>query len=364
MVVENVVENVVQSWVRNRLTSPRLHLDTAACGRVSTAVLEAQVAHLQAEAAEGGYVAEADNPLVEVGRQALGGMVGLGTDDVAFLESGGAAFAVLLAAWPLPAGARIGIVPSEYGGNAAVLARLAAERGWSLVRLPVDPQGRITAVPRDLDLVTFPQVPSQRGVAQPVQDVLRAGVPVVLDVAQALGQTPVPAGCAAYVGTSRKWLCGPRGVGFAVVDPSWQLRLASPPTLAPTVYDGVRRFESPEANVAGRAGLAVAAREWSPALLGQVQGLATQARALLAELAGWQVVEPVDEPTGITTLRPTGAADPMEIRAKLLADGIVTSVVPPSRAADMDGPVLRVSTAAWVTTADLERLVSSIGSST
>jgi pyridoxal 5-phosphate dependent beta-lyase len=359
-----VIERVVESWARNRLPSPRVHLDTAACGRVSTAAFEAELAHLRAEAAEGGYVAEEGNPLIGAGRQALGEMVGLGGADVAFLENGGAAFAVLLAAWPLVSGARIGTVPSEYGGNAAVLARLAAERGWSLVPLPVDGQGRIAGVPRDLDLVTFPQVPSQRGVAQPVADVLQAGVPVVLDVAQALGQTPVPAGCAAYVGTSRKWLCGPRGVGFAVVDPSWQLRLASPPTLAPALHEGVRRFESSEANVAGRAGLAVAAQEWSPALMRHVQVLAAQARTLLADLPGWQVVEPVDEPTGITTLRSTGTADPFEVRLKLLADGIVTSVVPPSRAADMEGPVLRVSSAAWVTTADLERLAGSIGSST
>ena len=38
-------------------------------------------------------------------------------------------------------------------------------------------------MPTGLDLVTFPQVASQRGVAQPVHEVLAAGAPLLLDVA-------------------------------------------------------------------------------------------------------------------------------------------------------------------------------------
>jgi pyridoxal 5-phosphate dependent beta-lyase len=256
----------VHQWVADRLDADVLHLDTAACGRVSRSALQAQLDHLTAEASRGGYVAEEQaGPLLDSGRDALAALVGLSGADVAFSEGAGASFAVLLAAWPLPRGARIGTLDSEYGGNARVLHGLAAARGWDLVRLPVDAHGRVAGVPADLDLVTFPQVASQRGVAQPVQDVLASGVPLLLDVAQSLGQTAVPPGCAAYVGTSRKWLCGPRGVGFAVVDPSWQRRLADPPTLNAVVQTGVRRWESPEAHVAGRVGLAVAAREWTPA---------------------------------------------------------------------------------------------------
>lgn len=349
----------VDQWVRERLPSSVVHLDVAACGRVSAAVLDAQVAHLRAEADVGGYVAEADDLAIAGGRKTLGALVGLAGEDVAFVESGAAAFATLLAAWPLPSGSRIGTVASEYAPNALVLARLAAERGWTLVPLPVDDLGRITDAPRDLDLVTFPQVPSQRGVAQPVELALGSGVPLVLDVAQSLGQTAVPHGCAAYVGTSRKWLCGPRGVGFAVVDPSWERRLASPPTGAPAVYDGVRRFESQEAHMAGRAGLAAAATEWTPELLPLVHALAAQLRTLLADLPGWRVVEPVDEPTGITTIV---GGDPVATRAALLEQGVLTSAVPLTRAADLGAPVLRLSTAAWATADDLERARATLGS--
>lgn len=339
-------------WAAARVPTGVLHLDVAACGRPSVAALDAEVGHLRAEAARGGYVAEveaADD--IDAGRRALGRVVGLPT--VAYAESAGAVFATVLAAWPLPRGSRVGTVPSEYGGNAKVLRLLAAERGWTLVPLPVDALGRITGVP-DCDLVTFPQVASQRGVAQPVGEVLASGVPVVLDVAQSLGQTAVPTGCAAYVGTSRKWLCGPRGVGFVAVADAWLPELATPPTLTP--HDDVRRFDTLEAHVAGRVALAVAAQEWSAELLPVVQARAAYARQVLAETR-WRVVEPVPEPTGITTLQ---GADPFAARAALLARGLLVSAVPTTRSADLDAAVLRVSTAAWTREEDLDALAGAL----
>src|SRR5688500_13028527 len=93
----------VQQWVSDRLDAEVVHLDTAACGRVSRAALQAELDHLTAEATSGGYVAEERaEPLLAAGRAALAALVGLGGADVAFSEGAGASFAVLLAAWPLP----------------------------------------------------------------------------------------------------------------------------------------------------------------------------------------------------------------------------------------------------------------------
>jgi pyridoxal 5-phosphate dependent beta-lyase len=182
-------------------------------------------------------------------------------------------------------------------------------------------------------------------------------VPLLLDVAQSLGQTAVPAGCAAYVGTSRKWLCGPRGVGFLAVGAELLERLTPPPTLAAAVHGGVRRYETAEAHVAGRVGLATAVREWTPEVLPTVQARAAQARRLLSQVPGWEVVEPLDAPTGITTLR---GGDPFATRAALLRRGFLTSAIPASRAAEMAMPVLRVSTAAWVGEADVAAVAEAL----
>ena len=344
----------VEEWVDARTPTQSVHLDVAGAGRPSREVLDAQITHLHREASLGPYVAqEGATERIDEGRQGLAGLVGLDGGDVCFLDGGGTAFATLIAAWPLPRGARIGTVPSEYGANARALARLAQQRAWQLVPLPVDDLGRVTRVPEDLDLVTFPHIASQRGIVQPVDEVFATGTPLLLDVAQSLGQTPVPPGCAAYVGTSRKWLCGPRGVGFAVVDPHVQSALEEPPTLAPVHGTGMKRWESQEAHVAGRVGLACAVEQWTPQLLPLIHQRAGQARQLLDGVAGWSVREPVDEPSGITTLV---GGDPVATRAALLERGFITSAVPTSRSDDLHRPVLRVSTAAWVEEQDLQSL--------
>ena len=345
-------------WVDARSPSSVVHLDVAGAGRPSREVLDAEVAHLHLEARIGAYVAQqrAHDRLEDL-RTGLGALVGREADDVLLVDGAGTAFATLLAGWPLGPGARVGTVPSEYGANARALRRLADERDWRLEVLPVDADGRVLDVPRGLDLVTFPHVASQRGVRQPVEDVLATGTPLLLDVAQSLGQTAVPPGCAAYVGTSRKWLCGPRGIGFAVLDPAVQDVLVEPPTLAPTTGSRGRRWDSQEAHVAGRVGLAVAVDQWDPAVLPVVHRLAAHARSALDGVAGWSVREPVDEPTGITTLE---GGDPLGTRAGLLEDGFVTAAVPASRADDLAGPVLRVSTAAWVEPAELDALAGAL----
>ena len=209
----------VSSWVADRVPTDLLHLDSAAAGRLSVATLEAELAHLRREQERGAYVAETEADLAP-GRAALGALVGLAAQDVFFAEGSAQAFATLLDAWPLERGARVGTTPGEFGGLARLLARRAEQCGWELVTLPVDELGRVSDVPGGLDLLSLPQVASHRGVVQPVAEVLASGVPVVLDVAQSAGQTPVPPGAAAYVGSSRKWLCGPRGVGFGVVAPA------------------------------------------------------------------------------------------------------------------------------------------------
>lgn len=346
------------AWVDERLPCDVVHLDVAACGRLSAAVLDAQVAHLRAESEQGGYVAAAAaTAVVDAGRSALAAAVGLTGDGLFFCEGAGAGFATLLEAWPLPRGSRVGCTTGEYGANARLLRRLAPQRGWELVLLPVDGQGRVVDVPAGLDLVTFPHVASQRGVVQPVEAVLATGTPLLLDVAQSLGQVPVPAGCAAYVGTSRKWLCGPRGVGFGVVAPAVQDGLTEPPTLAPTHGGGMLRWESQEAHVAGRVGLAVAAQQWSPDVGAAGVAVAVRAREVLDGAGGWRVREEYDEPTGITTL--TGGDVPAT-RDALLAQGLLVTAIPVSRSDDLAGPVLRVSTAAWVQPAHVDALACAL----
>lgn len=370
-----------------------VHLDTAACGRPSVAVLDAVRAHLEDEAAQGGYVAEhAAVPRLAQARACLRAIAGCGEDsEVSFVESATAAFSALWWAWPLPSRARVGVIRSEYASNAMVAMSRASRDGVTLVELPVGSSGRldlagvVDELSRGLDLVTFPQVAGHRGLAQPAAEVAAAcraaGVPLLLDAAQSLGQADVATvGADAVVGTARKWLGGPRGVGFVVVRREVAERLTPlTPSLASHVFTtggygvetkpvaggGPGRLETGETSVAARVGFAQALAEHvtlgPERVVAALHALAGTVRRGVDGVAGWRVVEPVDEPTAITTLVPPPGVDISAVRLALLDAGVLTSALLPDRAPrDMDGERLRLSPWLDVTSAGLETFAAAL----
>lgn len=362
-------------WREQRPPAQRIHVDTAAAGRSSTAVLRAMAAHTEREAAVGAYVAEAEAcPAIDEARSHLADLLGVAGGGVAFVESASAARTALLAAWPLRAGDTVAIVPSEWGPN---LSGFTA-RGLTIAEIPVHGDG--TA---DLDhlerlladtppaLVHLTPVASHRGLVQPVPDVARlcraAGVPLWLDAAQALGHTDLTCGADALYATGRKWLTGPRGVGILAVAERWWDRLAiDVPELTRASVPGgsppIRLLESQDANIAGRVGLSVAVRqhlEAGPAAVHRrLSEVGALTREIMGDLPGWTVPEPADVPSAITSLAPASGQDVPAVRARLLADhGIVATAAMPLRAPrEMTGPLLRISPHVDCTADDLTRL--------
>ncbi|GAA2301838.1 ergothioneine biosynthesis PLP-dependent enzyme EgtE [Streptomyces hawaiiensis] len=366
-------EELGRKWREARSCSPAGYLNAAACNVASDSVVTAMIRHLHDERALGGYeAATRAEDVLEAGRAALAAYVDATGADVAFMESGTAAMASLLAGWGLTAGARVAVVRSEFGSNRMLLHRLAEQRDWTLVELPVDSHSRlqldglVAALSQGLDMVMFPHIASHRGVVQPAQDAGRlcraAGVPLVLDVCQALGHVDLTGiGAAAYVGTSRKWLAGPRGAGFVIVP--GLAEQSTPDAFAPTFQThgwgrsgglpapGARRYEQEESAIACRVGLAVAAqehRELGPArIFRRLASIGQASRHILDGAGGWRVNEPLDEPTAIVTLRPP-PGDMMttvdQAASAIRAAGIQAGILTPLRAPeDMAGPVLRVA---------------------
>ncbi|GAB3319862.1 ergothioneine biosynthesis PLP-dependent enzyme EgtE [Geodermatophilus aquaeductus] len=366
-------DDLADAWRTARPRPAGRHLDTAACSRQSNRVLEAVAHHARHEAELGGYVAEATaGDLLQQGRSVIGGLAGMAAADVAFVESAQAALAALLAAWRLPAGTRVARTPGEYAPNAAMLRAAGLES----VPLAVDGDGRVDVAALERLLATDPprfvhltHVASHRGVVQPAAEVAalcRAhGVPLVLDAAQSLGHVDVDLGADVVYSTSRKWLAGPRGVGFLCVRPAVAAQL-QPVLPAPADLPPVRGLESGEAHVAGRVGLVLAVGEHLAAgpvrVRERLAALGRTARQVLDGAAGWRVVEPLDEPTATTTLRPPDGVDVVATRARLLTEhGIVTTAAGPERAPEeMTGPVLRVSPHVDGTVEDLEALAAAL----
>jgi pyridoxal 5-phosphate dependent beta-lyase len=355
---------LAEQWRSVRPAVAGVHVDSAACSRQSGAVIDATAQHARHEAEVGGYVAaEAAAPALDAGRAAFAALTGFAATDVAFTTGSNHALDILLGDWR---GDRtVASLRGEYGPNLLIMSR----HGFDVRLLPVDGAGRL-----DVDaaaaalaanppaLVHFTPLGSHRGTVQPVaalSAVCRAaGIPLIVDAAQAFAHLDcADVGADAIYSSSRKWTAGPRGVGMLAARGG----LVSEQTLA--------RLAHAESNVAIQVGLSVALGEHVAAgperIRARLAEVGAQTRTALADVAGWQVVEPVDEPSAITTLTAPDGVDPQAVRAWLIAERrIVTTYAGPERAPhEMSRPALRISPHVDVTTDDLDVLAAALEAS-
>lgn len=371
-------DSLADRWRAARPPMAGLHLDNAACSRQSVAVIDAAAQHARNESEVGGYVAaEAAAPVLDAGRVAFAALTGMTDAEVVFTTGSLHALDLLLGAWPTKH-RTVACLPGEYGPNLAVMAA----HGFDRRLLPTMDDGRVAlddaarALDTDRpDLVHLTAVASHSGVVQPVSMIAQLcrelGLPLVIDAAQALGQVDCAAGADATYSSSRKWIAGPRGVGMLAVRrelmESLRPRLAAPQWArasgSPTV---AQQLEFGEANVAARVGFSLALGEhlaYGPAAVcARLAELGGLSRTVLADVAGWAVVEEVEEPSAITTLAPTDGADPQAVRDWLLAERrILTTFVGVQRAPlELPGPLLRISPHLDTAAEDLETFAEAL----
>lgn len=349
-------------WREARVPVAGLHLDSAACSRQSNAVIDAAATHARHEAEVGGYVAgEAAAPALDAGRAAVRLLAGSPDAEVVFTTGSNHALDLLLSSWPGPR--TVACLTGEYGPNLVIMAA----NGFEVRLLPVDETGRLrveeaAAVLRadPPALVHLTVLGSHRGVVQPLAQLAAVcrelGLPLAVDAAQGLGHVDCAVGADVLYTSSRKWLAGPRGVGALAVRPDLFRRLT--PRWAP--------LELHEANIGSRLGFSLALGEHLAAGPAEVRRRLAEVgaltRSVLAEVPGWEVVEPVDEPSAITTLRPLDGAEPTPVRARLIAEhAIITTACEVVRAPnEMDRAVLRVSPHVDGAAEDLQRFAAAL----
>ena len=367
-------DTLAQRWRDARLPVAGLHLDSAACSRQTLAAIDAAAAHARHESEVGGYVAaEASAPVLDAGRAGIAALTGMSAADVIFTTGSQHALDLLLGVWPMAR--TVACLPGEYGPNLAQFAT----RDFALRSLPVDALGRADPDAAAANLRSDPPamvhltaVASHRGVVQPVSDIAAVcrdiGIPLVVDAAQALGQVDCLVDADAVYSSSRKWLAGPRGVGVLAVRPALADLLRCPEWAGS--LSALQCLEIGEANIAARIGFSVAVGEQvaaGPELIRErLAELGRTARTVLAGVEGWRVMEPLDEPTAITTLAPTDGADPAAVRACLIAEHrIVTTAAGVERAPfEMRTPVLRVAPHVDTTGEDLESFAAALRAAT
>ncbi len=342
-------------------------------------MLSAVSDHALLEARAGAYVAqEMAADALAASRAAIGRLLGMPEGGIAFVESASVALSTLLQAWPFEQGATVAVAPSEWGPNLATFTR----HGLGMVDLRVDADGHVDlAELEDLlassppSMVHITQVASHRPLVQPATEIAtvcrQAGVPLIVDAAQALGHVDTATGADIIYATSRKWLTGPRGVGVLAAAPQCSDRLRA--TLTASHQDPADEtigaaLSSREAHLAGRLGLGRAAQdllEMGPAaVFERLAAVGRATRRILGSLDNWRVIGPTDEASAITALEPAAGQDVMGVRSRLLRDhGTVTTAQQVFRAPrDMSSLTLRVSPHVDCTSDDLVRLREALAS--
>lgn len=343
--------------VRARAETPGVshvvHFNNAGCSLPPRPVVEAMIAHLELEATIGGYEAhDARRDAVERPYGALARLLNANTDEIAVVENATRAWDMAFYAMPLKQGDRILTGKSEYCSNFIAFLHRARRDGIVVDVAPSTGTGEIDVaalagmITDRTRLIAITHVPTSGGLVNPAAEIgtvaRRAGVRYLLDACQSVGQMPIDVqaiGCDMLSGTGRKFLRGPRGIGFLYVRKSLLARL-DPPFLDDhaadwsrddgyDIRDDARRFETPECSFAAKIGLGVAvdyAMGWSmPAVEARVQGLAETLRSALSERCGARLHDLGARRCGIVTFSvPAIAAD--TIKARLRERGINVTV--------------------------------------
>src|SRR5438552_509816 len=210
----------------------RIHLNNAGAALMPQPVLDALARHLEREAAIGGYeAADEAEPRLRETYELLGRLLGAAAKNIAIVENATVAFNQAVSAFDFRPGDRIVTTRTDYPSNQLVYLSLARRAGVETVRaddLPeggVDPESvrRLASHPRTR-LVAVSWVPTNSGLVQDARAVgdvcADLGVPYLLDACQAVGQLAVDVDelkCDFLGGTARKFLRGPRGIGFLYV---------------------------------------------------------------------------------------------------------------------------------------------------
>ena len=264
-----------------------IHFNTAGAGLVSLKTHTAVGKFLDAEQRLGAYEAEQKyDPLLTHGLyDSLAQLLGAQTSEIALFDGGTHAATTLLSAIPFKDTETVWISPYEYAGNLLCLQNLQKKYHFHLQVIPLENTGDLdlewmhTHFHEKVRLVSLPHIPSNCGIVHPIAAIghmIKSKNPQCLymvDACQSVGQLPLDVGhiqCDILTAAGRKFLCGPRGTGFAYVSKTLSLKpliqdlhTTQATNLTTHVLEdpSAKRFELLEKNNAALVGFHQAVRE-------------------------------------------------------------------------------------------------------
>ncbi len=332
------------------------HLDNAGASLMPRSVLETQVDHLRLEAAVGGYEAERlKSDQLGAVYDSVARLLNCRRDEVAIVENATVGWMMAFYSIAFKPGDRILTAEAEYASNYLAYLQIVRDRGVVVEAVPSTSDGELCVeslrgmIDERVKLISITHVPTNGGLVNPVEaigEIARANdILYLVDACQSAGQIPLDVNaiqCDFLSATGRKWLRGPRGVGFLYVSRRAidslhppMIDLFSAAWVDADHYElrkDARRFENWESNYAAKLGLG-AAIDYAlnigiDNIEAEVSRLAAALRTKLAEIPGLCLHDIGKRKCGIVSFSVPGV-DAVEIEACLRASGIHVSVSSP-----------------------------------
>lgn len=369
-----------------------VHFNHAGSSLPSREVIDAVVAHLHREMLNGPMEAAANvAALLDEVRSDAAALIGAKPPEIAFFNSGSAAWGLAFAALPpLRPGDRILVGRQEWGGNLATIYAAAHRAGASVETIPAHEDGSVdaSALAQMIDdrvrLVALTWLPANGGLindAAAIGKVTRAaGVPYFIDAAQALGQLPIDVaeiGCDVLKASCRKFLRGPRGTAILYIREDFLPKLTpvyldvlSAPWVegSPKVRTDARKFETSERSIALLLGLGAALKQAHSLGIGSIRqriiGLSTKLREDLSTIPGVTLRDLGTERSGLVSFTIEGISAPL-VRDRLAAQRITIGAngvpyTPLDMAARGLSEIARASVSYLNTPQDIDLLCSAV----
>lgn len=245
-------------------------------------VVDAVDSYFKLESRIGGYEACRERrSQIERVYDSIAALLNCRSSEVAVVENATRAWDMAFYSIPLTKGDRILTCVSDYASNYIPFLQVCRKTGAQLDVVPNDEFGQVSLsaleemIDPQVKLIAVTHVPTNGGLVNPAQQIGKIArehnILYLLDACQSVGQLPISIkdiGCNMLSATSRKFLRGPRGMGFLYVS-SDLIDGLEPPFLDLhaakwtsqddfEIRPDARRFENWETNYSAKVGLGAA----------------------------------------------------------------------------------------------------------
>ena len=371
-------------------TSRVVHFNNAGASLMPQPVADKIIEYLTHELNYGGYeTAEKFAPIIESTYTRLANYLNCDVSEIALTENATAAWGQAFLSIPFEHGDTVITSASEYASNYIPFLQLQKKLEVKIKPVPCDRFGQADPVAlsammdETVKLIAITHVPTNGGLVNPAVEIGKIAsennVWYLLDACQSAGQMPLDVKqiqCDFLSATGRKFLRGPRGIGFLFA--SGKTLSLEPAILdlhgaewkssgSYTVREDARKYENWESNLASVVGLGEAAnymlelgidRIWQ-----RIHKLSEYLRRRLGQVPGVQVQDLGEIRCGIVSF--SSPVEAVLLKELLHQHGFNVSIIRPSHTLlDMQqrnlGPMIRASVHYYNTEEEIDQFTGQL----